>query len=104
MNVVKTGLRGGRHMTEWLLLAMFLPAGVMVGAEVQSVVVPAKAQETAAALADVAASPEFEGMIRREMEATVKAFNAADASGMATLFMEKGELVDENGFEGLHRE
>jgi len=48
-------------------------------------------------MADVVASPEFEVMIRREMEATVKAFNAADPSGMASLFMEKGELVDENG-------
>ncbi len=97
MNVVKTGLRGGRQRAEWLLVAALLPAGALVGAEVQSVVVPAKAPETAAALADVAASPEFEGMIRREMESTVKSFNAADANGMATLFMEKGELVDENG-------
>lgn len=103
MNVVETGrrnvvarsLRGWRQRAEWLLLIALLPAGAAVGAEVQSVVVPAKTTETAAA--DVAASPEFEAMIRREMEATVKAFNAADANGMAALFMEKGELVDENG-------
>jgi len=101
MNVVKTGLRSGRQWAEWLLLASLMPAGVMVGAEVQSVVVPAKAAGVAAGVAagpaDVAASPEFEAMIRREMEATVKAFNAADPAGMAGLFMEKGELVDENG-------
>lgn len=98
MSVVKTGLRGGWQSAEWLLLlSTIMFAGVPVAAEVQSVVVPAKASETAAALADIAASPEFEGMIRREMEATVKAFNAADPSAMATLFMEKGELVDENG-------
>jgi uncharacterized protein (TIGR02246 family) len=101
MNVVKTGLRSGRHGAEWLLLAALMPAGVMVGAEVQSVVVPAKAADVAAGVAagpaDVAASPEFAAMIRREMEATVKAFNAADPAGVAALFMEKGELVDENG-------
>jgi uncharacterized protein (TIGR02246 family) len=104
MNVVETGLRGCRQRAEWLLLVALVQAGVAMGpaamvpargAEVQSVVVPAKAAETAAA--DVAASPEFEAMIRREEEATLKAFNAADANGMAALFMEKGELVDENG-------
>ena len=95
MNVVKTGLRSGRQGAEWLLLVALLPAGIVAGAEVQSVVVPAKATETATA--DLAASPAFEAMIRREEEATLKAFNAADANGMAALFMEKGELVDENG-------
>ena len=83
MNVVKTGLRSGRQGAEWLLLAALMPAGVMVGAEVQSVVVPAKAANvTAARPADVAASPEFAAMIGREMEATVKAFNAADPAGV----------------------
>jgi uncharacterized protein (TIGR02246 family) len=47
--------------------------------------------------APAAASPELEKMILGEMETTVKAFNAADAAGLAKLFMEKGELVDENG-------
>jgi uncharacterized protein (TIGR02246 family) len=99
MNVVATSLRGWLQRAQWLMLVALLPAGAApiaaVAAEVQSVVVPAKAAETAAV--DVAASPEFEALIRREMEATVKAFNAADADGMAALFMEKGELVDENG-------
>lgn len=101
MNVVETGLRGWRQRAEWLLLVSLLPAGAAstaaVAAEVQSVVVPAKTAETTPAAAEIAASPEFEALIRREMEATVKAFNAADADGMAALFMEKGELVDENG-------
>ena len=96
-NVVERSLRGYRQKAEWLLLIALLPAGVVAGAEVQSVVVPAKAAETATAAADVAASPEFAAMITREMEATVKAFNAADPAGVAALFMEKGELVDENG-------
>jgi uncharacterized protein (TIGR02246 family) len=94
-NVVERSLRGWQQKAEWLLLIALLPAGIVAGAEVQSVVVPAKAAETATA--DLAASPEFEAMIRREMEATVKAFNAADPAGVAALFMEKGELVDENG-------
>ena len=47
--------------------------------------------------APAAVSPELEKMILGEMETTVKAFNAADAAGLAKLFMEKGELVDENG-------
>jgi len=99
MNVVQTRLMGWRQGATWLLLVVAMPAaaapGSATGAEVQAVVAPAKASETAAA--DLAASPEFEAMIRREEEATVKAFNAADATGMAALFMEKGELVDENG-------
>jgi uncharacterized protein (TIGR02246 family) len=89
-----------------LLPAVLLPVALLstaatptdaVGAEVQSVVVPSKATEPAPATATAAASPDFEAVIRREEEATIKAFNAADANGMAALFMEKGELVDENG-------
>lgn len=58
------------------------------------------AAATAAATAGpapAAATPELEKMILGEMDATVKAFNAADAAGLAKLFMEQGELVDENG-------
>jgi len=51
----------------------------------------------AAANGAVPASTELEATIGREMEATVKAFNAADADALAALFMENGELVDENG-------
>ncbi len=96
MNVVKKSRRQWRRRAEWMLLVALLPAGSGLAAEVQSVVVPAaKAAETVAT--EAAASPEFEALIRREVEATVKAFNAADAGGLAALFMEKGELVDENG-------
>jgi len=78
-----------------LVLAGVASAGITRAAEVQSVVVPAKAAEATATA--VVATPEIDSMVRREMEATVKAFNAADPQGMAALFMEKGELVDENG-------
>jgi uncharacterized protein (TIGR02246 family) len=39
----------------------------------------------------------IEAMLRAEAEATVKAFNAADAAGLANGFLEAGELVDEDG-------
>jgi uncharacterized protein (TIGR02246 family) len=71
--------------------------GVSVAGEVQSVVVPARAAEAPSAVAQGVATPELEATIRREMDATVKAFNAADPAGLAALFMEKAELVDENG-------
>jgi uncharacterized protein (TIGR02246 family) len=35
--------------------------------------------------------------VTREGEATVKAFNAGDAKALGELFMEQGELIDENG-------
>ena len=57
----------------------------------------ATATAVAAGPAPAAASPELEKLILAEMEATEKAFNAADAAGLAKLFIEKGELVDENG-------
>jgi len=57
----------------------------------------ATATAVTAGPAPAAASPELEKLILAEMEATVKAFNAADAAGLAKLFIEKGELVDENG-------
>ena len=101
MHAVESGIRGWRRKAKAMVLVALLPAAAtptaVAGAEVQSVVVPAKATEAAAAATPVAASSDFEAVIRREEEATIKAFNAADATGMAALFMEKGELVDENG-------
>ena len=98
MNVVKTDPQGWWHKTKWLLvLAAVVPVGVSVAGEVQSVVVPARAAEAPSAVAQGVATPELEATIRREMDATVKAFNAADPAGLAALFMEKAELVDENG-------
>jgi uncharacterized protein (TIGR02246 family) len=41
--------------------------------------------------------PVIESAIRAEAEATVKAFNAADAAALANAFLEAGELVDEDG-------
>lgn len=72
-------------------LAWVVAAAVTAGAA------SAQEQSAVAQVTAVAASPEFEAVIRREMEATLKAFNANDATALAALFMEKGELVDENG-------
>jgi uncharacterized protein (TIGR02246 family) len=69
------------------IVAAALPAGI--GA--------AQDQAAGGQVATAAASPEFEAVIRREVEATLKAFNANDSQALAGLFMEKGELVDENG-------
>jgi uncharacterized protein (TIGR02246 family) len=44
-----------------------------------------------------AALSPLESAIVRESEATVKAFNAADAAALGGMFAEAGELVDENG-------
>ena len=76
--MVETSIPNWRNQAAGWLLAMALPAGVAVAAE-------------------VAVTPVLEAMIRQEMEATVKAFNAADATGLTAQFMEQGELVDENG-------
>ncbi|MGB8852509.1 MAG: SgcJ/EcaC family oxidoreductase [Pirellulales bacterium] len=51
----------------------------------------------AAAAQAVAAPTALDKAIRAEAEATVKAFNAADAAALAGLFSPTGELVDENG-------
>lgn len=85
---------GGRALPALVLaLALTLPAVA------QTVTAPAKEQAAPAATAasPVEATPELVSMVTREMEATVKAFNAADAAALAKLFAEKGELVDENG-------
>ena len=42
-------------------------------------------------------APAVETAVRSEAEATVKAFNAADATTLANGFHEAGELVDEDG-------
>ena len=43
------------------------------------------------------AMPALEAAALRESEATVKAFNAADAAALAGMFLESGELVEEAG-------
>jgi uncharacterized protein (TIGR02246 family) len=78
-----------RSLAVWTALAVAVSCGSASRSEAQ--------QAVATAPAAAAASPAFEAVIQREMAATVKAFNAGDATGLAGLFMEKGELVDENG-------
>jgi uncharacterized protein (TIGR02246 family) len=43
------------------------------------------------------ASANLEQMIQRESEATVKAFNNGDTAALVAMFLENGELVDEQG-------
>lgn len=93
MKVLTSGRRTWWSGAMRMLPAVLVPVALAGAAEVQSVVVPAQATPAAA----VEATPEIESMVRREMEATLKAFNAGDPQGMAALFMEKGEIVDENG-------
>ena len=44
-----------------------------------------------------AAGRQIEGIIQAEAAATVKAFNAGDAAAIAGMYLEAGELVDEDG-------
>jgi uncharacterized protein (TIGR02246 family) len=46
---------------------------------------------------DVAGGRALEDAVQRESDATVKAFNAADAAALGAMFLESGELVDESG-------
>ena len=63
-----------------------------------AIATPARALQPAAAPAAAAAtSSPLEEAVVREAEATVKAFNAADAAALGGLFLETGELVDEQG-------
>lgn len=51
----------------------------------------------AQATAEATALTPLESAIVRESEATVKAFNAADAAALGSMFLDSGELVDESG-------
>jgi uncharacterized protein (TIGR02246 family) len=73
---MKTGA-GGRSVGRWWALAVLV------------------AWSGAAVAADPPAA--IQAALRAEAEATVKAFNAADAAGLAAAFFEAGELVDEDG-------
>jgi uncharacterized protein (TIGR02246 family) len=46
---------------------------------------------------ETVAPPTLEAAVTRESEATVTAFNAADAAAIGGMFLETGELVDEAG-------
>jgi len=67
------------------------PAPAAADAAVEVDVVEVDVVETAAA------PPELVEAVQKQGEATIEAFNKGDAAGLAKLFMEKGELVDENG-------
>ena len=72
-----------RTVTLKVLPAVFLTCAVFSHRDVG-------AQETAAPSA-------LDAAMTRESEATVKAFNAADAAALGGMFLETGELVDEAG-------
>jgi uncharacterized protein (TIGR02246 family) len=111
MNVAEQVPAVWRSRASWLLLAAVLPAGAVLrsprmaqAADAPTATAKATATTTTTAQATAqasatsgAASPELEKMIGREVEATLKAFNTADANAVAALFMDSGELVDENG-------
>jgi len=67
-----------------LAVAVLLGAGATTRAQTTTAPVPTS---VAAVVQRVAA----------EADATVKAFNAGDAAGLAAMFIDDGELVDENG-------
>ena len=82
------------------MLSLALLAGMGVGGSAAAE--PAEVAQTTELIAVVeveapAASPELVAKVAQEMEATLKAFNSADAEGLAGHFMEGGELIDENG-------
>ena len=82
------------------MLALTLVVGV--GAGRNAAAQPAEVAQVTEVIAVVeveapAASPELIAKIAQEMEATVKAFNSADAEALAGHYMEGGELIDENG-------
>lgn len=52
---------------------------------------------TVDAQAPAARDDRITKMVAAEAEATVKAFNAGDAAALSGMFLEDGELVDENG-------
>jgi uncharacterized protein (TIGR02246 family) len=83
------------------LLTVLLAAPVLGVARAQAPAAKPVAQPAVVAeefVVAVAEPPaELVAAITREEEATVKAFNAGDAAALGALFMEQGELIDENG-------
>ena len=79
-------MRPATAMKRWILCTA---AAVLLAAAAT----PCRAQATAEA---TALSP-LESAIVRESEATVKAFNAADAAALGGMFLENGDLIDESG-------
>jgi uncharacterized protein (TIGR02246 family) len=78
-------------MTHWIWCTAAALAFAGAGAT------PCLAQAAAQKTAQPTTLSPLESAIVRESEATVKAFNAADAAALGAMFLENGELVDENG-------
>jgi len=82
-------------MTEFATRRAAVCGACLAVAFLLGAVAPARAQTTAAPV-----SPSVAAVVQRvaaEAEATIKAFNAGDAAGLAAMFIDDGELVDENG-------
>ena len=82
-------------MTEFATRRTAVCGACLAVAFLLGAVAPARAQTTAAPV-----SPSVAAIVQRvaaEAEATIKAFNAGDAAGLAAMFIDDGELVDENG-------
>ena len=82
-------------MTEFATRRTAVCGACLAVAFLLGAVAPARAQTTAAPV-----SPSVAAVVQRvaaEAEATIKAFNAGDAAGLAAMFIDDGELVDENG-------
>jgi uncharacterized protein (TIGR02246 family) len=87
------GVRCRIRVLTWLAAGWSVVCGAGAGAQVAS---PAAATTAAAPPATPAASP-VEKALLAEAEATLKAFNAADAAALGGMVIEDGELVDEDG-------
>jgi uncharacterized protein (TIGR02246 family) len=99
----RDGSRCGRWLTRALVAIAMGPVMGVAAARAQTPVAkpapqPAVVTEESVAVVEVVEIPaELVAAIAREQEATLKAFNAGDATALGALFMEKGELIDENG-------
>ena len=92
----------GRICAQEIVAMLALALLAVMGAGGSAAAQPADGAQATEVIAVVeveapAASPELVAKVAQEMEATVKAFNSADAEGLAGHFMEGGELIDENG-------
>ena len=99
-------IRGQIWMLVAALVAVEAAPGFCQGPIAKPAPQPAVAGETKPAdqavvdvtIVEVAEPPaELVAAVTREGEATVKAFNSGDAKALGELFMEQGELIDENG-------
>ncbi|MFM9059050.1 MAG: SgcJ/EcaC family oxidoreductase [Planctomycetaceae bacterium] len=85
-----TSVRSHTFFVRTAVVAVALVAASTAGAAQPAVTAPAPATPPATLSA-------HEQAVVREAEATVAAFNAADAAALGAMFLESGELVDEQG-------